>query len=117
MHFVLGLIGAISVGTSAPSEQQPEKTIIEHHSAQSSRSIFIDPKARALDFQQAFDLLRKEKTANKVQFILDNGKTISNIIDMVILSNGSLILFKFSSQQGIKYQVVPVESIESISHS
>jgi hypothetical protein len=118
MYIVLfGVIGAVAAGTSALPEQMPAKPAMQTYAAPSSKSVCIDPKARAMDFQQAFELLRKEKTANKVQFVLDNGKTISNIVDIVILSNGSMILFKINSQQGIKYEVVPVENIESISHS
>jgi hypothetical protein len=77
----------------------------------------IDPKARALDYAQAFEMLRKEKTSNKVVFQLADGSTLSNVIEMTVIGNGTLILFKVSSNtQGIRLQVVEVEKILAISH-
>ncbi len=116
MMMVLGLIGAAAIG-SIPTAEAQQKAVEAAQVPNNGSMMVIDPKARALDFQQAYEMLRKEKTANKVQFMLINGKTISNIIDMTILSNGSLILFKFNSPQGIKFQVIPIESIEAITHS
>ncbi len=76
----------------------------------------IDPKMRAQDFKEAFESLRKEKTAGKVFFQLTNGSTISNIIDMTLMANYTLIMFRFNSTQGIRFQLVKVEEIASISY-
>ena len=78
--------------------------------------MLVTPVSRALDFQQAFEMLRKEKTTGKVFFKLADGSMLSNIIDMTILSNSTLILFHFSSSEGIRSQVVKVEDIQSISY-
>ncbi|MBS0650418.1 MAG: hypothetical protein JSR93_04585 [Verrucomicrobia bacterium] len=82
----------------------------------SSTSLIIDPKMRAQDFKEAFETLRKEKTTGKVFFQLTNGSTISNIIDMNLMANSTLILFRFNSTQGIRFQLVKVEEIDSISY-
>lgn len=81
-----------------------------------SSSLVIDPKMRAQDFKEAFETLRKEKTTGKVFFQLMNGSTVSNIIDMTLMSNSTLILFRFNSTQGIRFQLVKVEEIASISY-
>lgn len=76
----------------------------------------IDPKMRAADLAQAFETLRREKTPAKVIFQLASGKTLSNIIDMTLMTNGSVILFRYNTPQGIQLQVVPVEEIISLYH-
>jgi len=80
----------------------------------SKATLALDTKSRALDYQQAFELLRKEKPANKVYFQLSDGSKISQIIDMKIMGHGSLILFRFESPQGIKFQTVQVEDIVAL---
>lgn len=74
----------------------------------------ISPAQRAQDFQQAFEQLRKEKTAGKVYFQLADGTTISNVIDMNLMSNSTLVMFRFNSSQGVRFQVVKVEDILNI---
>ena len=70
--------------------------------------------SRALDYQTAFEQLRKEKTAGKVYFQLTDGSSIANIIDMNIMPNSTLIVFRFNSSQGVRFQVVKVEDILNI---
>ena len=76
----------------------------------------IEPKMRALDYQQAFESLRKERTASKVFFQLTDGSTLTNVIELTVMGNGTLLLFKTNTPQGIKHQVVEVERIQSICH-
>jgi hypothetical protein len=71
----------------------------------------ISPSSRALDFQQAFEQMRKEKSTGKVYFELADGSVIANIIEMTMMANSTLILFRFNSSQGIRFQVVKVEDI------
>lgn len=78
--------------------------------------MMIDPKARANDLLQAFDILRKEKNSSKVYFQISGDRTISNIIDMSLMNNGNLILFRYNSPQGIQLEAIPVEDIVSINH-
>lgn len=74
----------------------------------------ISPAQRAQDYQQAFEQLRKEKTAGKVYFQLADGTTISNVIDMNLMTNGTLVMFRFNSSQGVRFQIVKVEDILNI---
>jgi hypothetical protein len=80
----------------------------------SKHLMIIDPKLRAMDYQQAFELLRKEKTSGKVAFELANGKAISNIIDLTLMGNGTMILFRYNTPQGIQFQIVNLEDIVSL---
>jgi hypothetical protein len=76
--------------------------------------MLISPSARASDFQQAFELLRKEKTAGKVYFQLADGTTITNVIEMTLMPNSTLVLFRYNSNQGVRLQVVKLEDILNI---
>lgn len=81
------------------------------------RSIMIvQPKEKAADFIQAFELLKKEKPSSRIFFKLYSGKTINNILEVSMLDNGTLILFKVPTSQGTKSHVVSTEDIEEISH-
>lgn len=100
--------------TCALCATAPEKTpAIE---VASSPNLTIDPKARATDYIQAFDILRKEKTSGKVFFQLKNSSHIINIIEITPMSESSLLLFRSNTQQGIKLQIVPIEEIQGISY-
>lgn len=79
--------------------------------------ITIDLKDRATDYKEAFEALKKEKTAAKVFFLLSSGVAISNIIEMSLTGNGHFILFKYNTHQGIKTEVVPVEKIVQLSYT
>jgi hypothetical protein len=76
----------------------------------------IDPTLRALDYQQAFEALRKEKPSHKVCVSLENGTVFSHIIEMQRMTNGTLFLLRYNSPQGIKLQVVELESIINIGY-
>lgn len=78
--------------------------------------MMIDLKERASDYKEAFEALKKEKPVAKIFFQLNDGNMISNIVEMSLMGNGHLILFKFNTQQGIKHQVVPVEQISQLSY-
>lgn len=94
---------------SAPPPPQPPAV-----GASTSSYMMISPASRALDLQQAFELMRAEKSTGKVYFELADGTTISNIIEMHLMQNSTLILFRFNSNQGIRYQVVKVEEIRNL---
>ena len=85
--------------------------------AKTHNYMMVNLKERSNDYKEAFESLKKEKGVGKVYFQTTNGATITNIIDMTVTGNGHLILFKFNSNQGIKYQVVPVEQIAALSYS
>lgn len=77
----------------------------------------INLKERANDYKEAFDNLKKEKGVGKVFFQLANGNTITNIVEMTLTGNGHLIVFKFNTTQGVKFQIVPVEQITALSYT
>ncbi len=79
-------------------------------------TLFIDPTLRAMDYQQAFEALRKEKPAHKVCVTLQNGTIFSHIIEMQRMTNSTLFLLRYNSPQGIKLQVVELESIINIGY-
>jgi hypothetical protein len=85
--------------------------------AKEQRSIMvIPPKERALDYVKAFELLKLEKPSAKIFFQLSSNKIINNIIDIALLDNGTLLLFKIATTQGTKLVIVPIEDIQEISH-
>ena len=105
--------------TVTPGVTGPAPSIIPPPPSTASSSpsyTLIDPKMRAQDFKEAFEALRKEKTSAKVFFQLTNGSSVSNIIDMTLMTNATLILFRFNSTQGVQSQLVKVEEIASISY-
>ena len=71
----------------------------------------ITPKSRALDFLQAFNFLRQEKTAFKVAFILKDGSAISNIIDIQLMDQGSLFIIRYNTGQGMKFRILGLEEV------
>ncbi|MES2122242.1 MAG: hypothetical protein V4492_05640 [Chlamydiota bacterium] len=87
------------------------------HSESASKSYMMIPMPqRAKDFQDAFEMLKREKSSGKVFFQLADGSTINNVIDMTLLTNSTLILFRYSSSQGVILRIVKVEEINSIGY-
>lgn len=78
--------------------------------------MLITPQSRAADYLQAFEILRKEKTAGKVFFQLKDGSTLTNLIEISALPNSTLLLCRYNSNQGIKFQVIKVEEIATLSY-
>src|SRR5579871_3974644 len=70
--------------------------------------MMIPPSQRALDYQQAFEQMRAEKSSGKVYFELADGSTLSNIVDMHVMENSTIILFRYASNQEIRYKAVKV---------
>lgn len=101
----------------AATVQQPAVLLEAASKTPATKGVMsIDPKMRAADLMQAFETLRREKTTAKVVFQLASGKTITNIIEMTLMTNGSVILFRYNTSQGIQLQVVPTEEIVSLYH-
>jgi len=78
--------------------------------------IVIDPKARANDYVQAFDQLRKDKPTMKIMIRTTSGAVI-NITDLTAAPGGTLLLLRILSNQGTRLQVLPVEEIMEITYS
>lgn len=77
--------------------------------------ITIDPKSRAADLKEAFEYLRRERTSQKVSVHFSNQPAISNILDFTLMQNGTIILFRYNTTQGIKYMMTNIEDITGIS--
>jgi hypothetical protein len=108
------MIASLSMG--AVEANPTMKNGHENYVAAKAPSLSIDPKLRALDYRQVFDTLRKEKPANKVCIHLMNGNTISNIIDMQLMSSNTMFLLRYNTPQGIKLQAIELECIESVGY-
>lgn len=74
----------------------------------------IDPAFRAADLKEAFDLLRRETTSNKIALNLSNGEQITNMVEFTPTQNGTLIIVKYNSLQGVKELIVPIENISGL---
>ncbi len=78
--------------------------------------ILVDPKARANDWVQTFDLLRKDKPTLKITARTASGM-VMNVTDISAAPGGTLLWIKILSNQGTKTQVVPVEDMMEINYS
>jgi len=83
-----------------------------------TRAIFpIDPKGRANDLIQAFDLLRKEKPTLKITLRTMSGMVFTNVSEVSAAANGTILFIKYLSNQGTKTQMVLIEEILEVSYS
>jgi hypothetical protein len=97
--------------TAAPSPAAVAAAVQEAHS-----SMIIEPKARAQDYTQAFELLRRERPTLKINIQTSNG-TLGNVAELSSADNGTLMLIKIPFSQGSKYLIVPIEDIKEIAYS
>lgn len=104
--------------TTAPDHRPKtqEASAIARMAESANSVIVIDPKARAADYMEAFKLLKQEKSTTKVFFQLADGKKISNVIDIKMMPESTLVMFRYSTPKGIQFQVVEIENIVSIMH-
>jgi hypothetical protein len=101
------LLALLLLATTALPPQEPVPP------TDSRLSIAIQPKMRADDLIKAFELLKKEKPTSKISLRTPGG-ILTNITDMSALPNGTLIVVKFTSQQGSKIQFLLIEEIQEI---
>ena len=108
---------ALAAQTITPGDKNIPVVPPDHHAGVPLPSYMIIPPAgRAVDFQQAYEFLRKEKSTGKVYFELADGSTIGNVIEMMVMPNSTLIIFRYNSNQGISFQVVKIEDIVNLSY-
>jgi len=98
------------------ASRQMEKTQAVSEMATSRSVMIIDPQKRADDYIKAFDFLRQEKSISKIFFKIAGGQKISNVIDITPMPGNTLIIFRYNTSQGIKFQVVEIENILGIMH-
>ncbi len=113
--YLICAASALAAQTTTSGDKNVPVIPPDHHTGTPLPSYMIIPPAgRAVDFQQAYDFLRKEKSTGKVYFELSDGSTISNIIEMLVMPNSTLIIFRYNSNQGINFQVVKIEEIVNL---
>lgn len=76
----------------------------------------IDPKARAEDYIQAFDLMRKDRPILKIA-VRTTSTLLTNVTEISATSGGTLLLVKVLSNQGSRMQIVPLEEMMELSYS
>ena len=81
-----------------------------------SEVMIINPETRAKDIQESFDYLRRMSPASKLAVKLINGTMISEILDMKLMTGGTMIIFRTNSVQGQKFEVVKIEDIDTITN-
>lgn len=113
MKLLFAALIAVSALNAVPPAS--EKTAVAVSNSKSV--IIIDPKARAADFVQAFDILRKDKPTLKISIKIANGMNLNSVSEVIATQGGTLLMIKYSSNAGLKYQIVPVEDIEEIAYS
>ncbi|MBU6382733.1 MAG: hypothetical protein KGQ49_03545 [Verrucomicrobia bacterium] len=78
--------------------------------------ILIEPKARAADFAQAFDMLRKDRPTQKIIIRTAAGE-LNNVTDVSASTGGTLLMIKMLSSQGVRITIVPIEQVMEIGYS
>ena len=104
---------APTIKPSMPAAEQDEQTVAAN-ALGAKEMMIIPPQARAQDFKEAFDLLKKVKSQDKITFFLKDKSKISGILDVDVLPGGTMINFKVNTTQGVRYQIVRVEDINSV---
>lgn len=77
--------------------------------------IVIEPKQRAEDFSEAYEMMKRGKSPQKIVFHLSDGKSLTNVLEMKAMKNGTLLLFKINTSVGNQYELVPIENLITIS--
>lgn len=113
MKTILSFLGILTLFSgSIYGSQIPSASLV----APLTHSMSIDPKHRASDYKEVFDSLRKEKAVNKVFVKLQNGMSITNIIDMQLMANSTVFLLRYNTPNGIKVQAVELEHIQGVGY-
>jgi hypothetical protein len=107
----------IAQESPSPPDKNPSPMPPMTSSSGSKSMIVIESKGRASDYVQAFEMLRKEKPTLKITIRTLSGATYSNVTDLQAAQNGTLLLMKVLSNQGVKLQVLPVEELMEMTHS
>lgn len=98
------------------AQEAPPAAVAATTTTTNKSVMIIDPKARANDFVQAFDLLRKDKPTLKIGVRTSSGM-VMNVTDITAAPGGTLLWIRVLSNQGTKIQVVPVEEMMEINYS
>ncbi len=99
--------------------QDPPKTAPEAAAAKADSTksmMLIDPKARANDFAQAFEFLRKDKPTQKIQIRTSN-TVLQSVSEVSASSGGTFLMIKLLTNQGVRVEFVPIEQVMEIQYS
>lgn len=102
---------------SSSTEPSPQEKVVAVKKAQSMRQkdiMIISPKSRTHDLLSAFQFLKKMSPATKVGVRLTDGSVISEILDMDVMPEGTMIIFKINTLKGQKFKIVNIENIEAL---
>jgi len=114
--FLLAM-SSLSAQETRPVEKPPSAATAIATIPDTDKSVlFIEPKNRASDYVQAFELLRKDKPILKVALRTTGGSTL-NISELTASSNGTLLFVKVAGNSGSKYLIIPIEEIMEIAYS
>ena len=80
-------------------------------------TLVIEAKARADDIVKSYDLLKREKPTLRISAHTYSGVVLSNITEITAMPNGTLLLFRTSSTQGVKNTFVPVDDVIDLFYS
>jgi hypothetical protein len=79
--------------------------------------VMLVPSAmRAKDLQEAFNYLRQMAPSGKIGMELQDGSTLTEILDLKVMTEGTMIIFKINSVQGVKFRAVKVEEIKRLTN-
>lgn len=116
MHIFFLSLFLLQAEPTAKAPTQMEKKAVAQMAENTKSVMLIDPKSRADDYKAAFNVLKQEKSTSKVVFDLADGQKISNVIDMTMMPNNTIVIFRYSTPKGIKFQAVEIENIVGIMH-
>ena len=120
MKKILVLFIALSTTLLAQNEKKNNNQTYQNKSlaiasTNNTKAILvIDTKFRAQDIVGAYNDIKKD-SSSKIVFYLNNNKVISNVIDISSTANSTVLIFKTTTNVGIKQEAIFLEDILSIS--
>ena len=113
--FLLALPFALTAQESPAPPMPAESSALLRSTGRST--IVIEAKGRAEDIVKAYDLLKREKPTLRISAHTYSGAILSNVVEITAMPNGTLLLFRVSSTQGIKNVFVPVDDVIDLYYS
>lgn len=80
-----------------------------------SEIMIISPELRAKDLQAAIKFLNQHVPTSKPNITLSDGSKITSIMDVDVMPGGTILIFKVTSLKGLRYKVVNIEEVQSLS--
>lgn len=96
--------------------EKSERAAALKKSSGGNEIMVIDPLARAQDFAEAHKYLTFHKSSAPVSFKLADDRILTNVLNVEYMKGGTLVIFTLNTTKGIKYEVVNIEDIKSMSN-